>query len=357
MPRRTEWIDYAKGIGIILVVYGHLLSSDYHAGVAIPKQFFLLSDSLVYSFHVPLFFFLAGLFTRRSLSRRSVGQFITDKAKLLLYPYLVWSFLQSLAELLFAGHSYRGVGLHDLLAIPYLPHAQFWFLYALFWMYLAFVLFSLPVREGAAIVLVLLGAGLLFFDPIATEVMGLRGFSTGFLFFAVGVLAENLVKDLEKLLVPMWASVLGLVVFLGAGLYIFEHRIAPVRLTDGSHPIYFLFLAWLGILFSVGFSQLLARRHWLRMILLLGRYSLPIYLAHMLAGVAARVILWNVFRVRSPLLHMIVGMGTGLSAPVITYKIAQKMHFSWLFELKSPGTAIHSPRHHHTGPPAAPHVA
>ena len=59
---RKDWVDYAKGIGIILVVYGHLLSSGYHAGLSIPKHFFELSDSIVYTFHMPLFFLLSGLF-------------------------------------------------------------------------------------------------------------------------------------------------------------------------------------------------------------------------------------------------------------------------------------------------------
>ncbi|HEX2995384.1 MAG TPA: acyltransferase family protein, partial [Anaerolineales bacterium] len=61
MPKNTEtradWVDYAKGIGIILVVYAHLLSSAYHAGLKIPQDFFAYSDSIVYSFHMPLFFF------------------------------------------------------------------------------------------------------------------------------------------------------------------------------------------------------------------------------------------------------------------------------------------------------------
>ena len=32
-PPRTPWIDTARGLGIILVVYGHVLRGQYHAGL------------------------------------------------------------------------------------------------------------------------------------------------------------------------------------------------------------------------------------------------------------------------------------------------------------------------------------
>ena len=55
---REVWIDYAKAIGIILVVYGHVARGLYSAGIDIPYELYVLIDSIVYSFHMPLFFFL-----------------------------------------------------------------------------------------------------------------------------------------------------------------------------------------------------------------------------------------------------------------------------------------------------------
>jgi fucose 4-O-acetylase-like acetyltransferase len=95
ITQRTDWVDYAKGIGIILVVYAHLLSSGYHGGLAINTHFFLLSDSIIYSFHMPLFFFLSGLFARQSYMKRGVKTFFLSKIKILGYPYLIWSCIQA----------------------------------------------------------------------------------------------------------------------------------------------------------------------------------------------------------------------------------------------------------------------
>ena len=59
---RLDWVDYAKGIGIILVVYGHVLIGIYNSKIDIPHSFYDYCQKFIYSFHMPLFFFLAGLF-------------------------------------------------------------------------------------------------------------------------------------------------------------------------------------------------------------------------------------------------------------------------------------------------------
>jgi fucose 4-O-acetylase-like acetyltransferase len=45
---RVGWIDFCKGIGIFLVVLGHILRD-------------VIAVDYIYSFHMPLFFFLSGL--------------------------------------------------------------------------------------------------------------------------------------------------------------------------------------------------------------------------------------------------------------------------------------------------------
>ena len=67
MQERNAWVDYAKAIGIILVVYGHVARGVFNAGLPMDEDNYLLIDSIIYSFHMPLFFFLSGLYfnTRR----------------------------------------------------------------------------------------------------------------------------------------------------------------------------------------------------------------------------------------------------------------------------------------------------
>ena len=79
MTKRTVEIDIAKGIGIILVVYAHIVLVN--PGLTI-----------IYSFHIPLFFVLSGMVTNVN----KCGTFtdlIKRKFKKMIVPYLFFCFL------------------------------------------------------------------------------------------------------------------------------------------------------------------------------------------------------------------------------------------------------------------------
>jgi fucose 4-O-acetylase-like acetyltransferase len=54
---RINWVDYAKAIGILLVVYGHVARGIKNSGIKIPTDLYEVADSVIYSFHMPLFLF------------------------------------------------------------------------------------------------------------------------------------------------------------------------------------------------------------------------------------------------------------------------------------------------------------
>jgi fucose 4-O-acetylase-like acetyltransferase len=76
---RVHWIDIAKGIGILFIIYAHMLGShDYRY--------------LFYSFHIPLFFFLSGVVYNHKKYTDFIT-FIKKSAKGLLLPYFVFAFI------------------------------------------------------------------------------------------------------------------------------------------------------------------------------------------------------------------------------------------------------------------------
>ena len=87
---RTEWVDYAKAIGIILVVYGHVARGVKEAGYNFSDSLFTLVDSFIYSFHMPLFFFLSGLFFYQSFIKRGFLDLTLNKIDTIVYPYILW---------------------------------------------------------------------------------------------------------------------------------------------------------------------------------------------------------------------------------------------------------------------------
>lgn len=129
---REAWVDYAKGIGIILVVFGHVNRGLYSAGIQLSGSSYLLTDSIIYSFHMPLFFFLSGLFFTQSLDKKGKTSFVISKIDTIVYPYVVWSLLQGMVEVLLSRYTNNPSSLGDVLSLFTHPRAQFWFLYALF---------------------------------------------------------------------------------------------------------------------------------------------------------------------------------------------------------------------------------
>ncbi len=72
---RIEWIDTARGIGILLVILGHF---DGLGKITV----------WIYSFHLPLFLFLSGFLSKNNLSP---CDFIKKKVKTLIVPYIFLS--------------------------------------------------------------------------------------------------------------------------------------------------------------------------------------------------------------------------------------------------------------------------
>lgn len=78
---RISWIDIARGIGIILVFFGHTYWPYFTSMNPNNK----ISNFLVASFHMPLFFFLSGLcFSKKELKFKD---FLFKKIKTILIPY------------------------------------------------------------------------------------------------------------------------------------------------------------------------------------------------------------------------------------------------------------------------------
>lgn len=75
--QRIAWIDSAKAIGILLVIFGHSYSCRL--------------TGWIYSFHMPLFFFLSGVTFR---PEKSFAEFAAHKARRLLLPYLGYAILR-----------------------------------------------------------------------------------------------------------------------------------------------------------------------------------------------------------------------------------------------------------------------
>ena len=70
--KRLQYVDIARGIAMICIILGHL------GNPAINR--------VVFTFHVPIFFFITGYFTS---TKRSLPEFTKNKIRTLLVPYAI----------------------------------------------------------------------------------------------------------------------------------------------------------------------------------------------------------------------------------------------------------------------------
>lgn len=123
---REHWADIAKGIGIILVIIGHIKFVD---------------DSVrewIYTFHMPLFFFISGYFIKKHYG------FVEDvkhKAYILLTSYLILGVIEFILEdilLILFGIEPQYMTIKHLIGLiiqlpnPSVYESQFWFFGCLF---------------------------------------------------------------------------------------------------------------------------------------------------------------------------------------------------------------------------------
>ena len=150
---RIYWIDIAKGLGIIFVILGHI---TYNSDLA--KE--------LYTFHMPLFFFLSGYVFRIDKYDNNI-KFIKHKIKTLLLPY----FSLCSITILYLNYMYPGNFIRYIYILIQMDvTTTLWFLSCLFFSELIFFYLIKTLRNdlykiGQKIVLLTI-LGLLYYRYI-----------------------------------------------------------------------------------------------------------------------------------------------------------------------------------------------
>jgi fucose 4-O-acetylase-like acetyltransferase len=87
---RLDYLDYAKGIGIIIVVGAHLMNEG-----SMPFLYSNIISEVIYQFHMPLFFIISGFTIDIAFDKYGTAAYrkIMKRAFLLLAGYFLWSLI------------------------------------------------------------------------------------------------------------------------------------------------------------------------------------------------------------------------------------------------------------------------
>lgn len=328
ISKRIEYLDIARGIGILLVVLGH---NDFGA-------FSTFFHQVIYSFHVPLFFFLSGYFLNTSIP---FLEYLKKRFHSILKPFLFTILL-----IYFASVSFERMGFQTAItrivkslygSVTYITWDQLWFLPNLFVVSLyayAFVRLTSRLPDRWARWAALLGTLALAypvihaFNPFPVSLFGreyeLFGlpfsldlvFLSGFFFLAGNEVRQF--TDEESFDSPL------LLVVAGTGLPLLNYLL-PYR-TDIAIRVYESFPvntaeAFLGILFVIALSRHIQLRtpSLASMLRYIGSISLIILLFHVpiqeLWGEKILGLTGNF-----PL-SIVIGFIMGVVGPVLIYEI------------------------------------
>ena len=236
----------------------------------------------------------------------------------------MWSVFQGLIEAFLSDYTNGNVAYSDVFSLLWAPRAQFWFLYALFLIFvLSSAIFSLVSKRFAVLVTAL--AALAYIASSALPDFFIIGFlSRNFVFFLLGILFTEYCKA-EQFSSLYYVS--GLTLLFLCGQYVFHF---PLGLYYENKGVASLCLALVSILTVVSISSFLSVRHY-RFFVFIGTSSMAIYLMHILAGSGVRVILKSLMGIDSFAVHIVAGTLLGVLAPLLAVFIINKFNIPYVF--------------------------
>lgn len=324
---RNVWVDYGKGIGIFLVVLGHVIRSLISSSIVANSPFLEALDSWIYAFHIPLFFFLSGLFINRSVTKPFPSFFI-NKLQVIAYPYFLWSIIQSILQVILGKYTNHEISIDNLWRIIYEPVMQFWFFYSLFIITLVYAgLSKLGVRPKYIFLL----SVYLYYSQIFNISLGnwsvIYQVREEIIYFTLGALIGNsqMMKTSEQ-----WQNKRFLIIVIGGFLCLTLGILLDFQNIAALVP----FLAFSGLFASIALAILLNRYKMLPFLQNWGKLSLQIYVAHTIASAGIRIFLLKFLNISDVFLHLIIGTLFGIYIPILLDYICQYFQFPYLFILK-----------------------
>ena len=312
---RNILVDKLKGYACFLVLFGHVIMGIRLAGIPIPA-FFEGLEKFIWSFHVALFLFLSGVVYKETggwKSKRTRLGFVLHKLCSLGIPYVVFSAVYIVINSM-VGQTNNQSSLRDILFIWKTPVAQYWYLHALFFLFLIWTILSkwLP---GWIITLCVVSVG--YIAPLLDIDFG--SFSVVFssaLVFGLGTILNF--SDLTKPGIKFNGVVVLAHIVIGVCLVVANWIEAPFAME---------FMMIFGVYASVALISMIG--NWkpvAAFLTFMNRYSFQTYLLHTIFTAGIRIVMLRL-GITWWWLHVLVGTACGIGFSVLASEIAKRIKF------------------------------
>jgi fucose 4-O-acetylase-like acetyltransferase len=356
--KRHGWIDFDRGISIILVTYRHCFEGILNSGIDLSNHPWLgYINVFFFGFRMPLFFIASGIFISGSIAKRGLNPYINNRVKTILYPMAVWGFIQIALQLVFAPYTNAQgvVGWHSFYELFTNPRStgQFWYLHALFLVGIVYALLKVFLGINYKTQLAI---GVVFYCLCAIdnanaysytiELSFINDFLKYYLFFAIGDAISNwMMEEKTAKLFSSYKFILPLIIAFITIQYFFTE----VNLKNGNNyhvenhmPLFFLLVALVGCTLSLAVSFSLKKKKSFQFLRVIGYHSVSIYCMQIIVMSVSRQFLQKILGIDNPNVLLLLVLTTGILIPMIIYQICIRINMWWLFSLKKPTDELKS---------------
>ncbi|MCX7317989.1 MAG: acyltransferase family protein [Hyphomicrobiales bacterium] len=317
-PERIDWVDYAKGICIVMVVMMHsVLGTELAAGQTGYMHHLV---EFAKPFRMPDFFLISGLFLARVIDR-DWRTYLDRKVVHFLYFYVLWVTIQFAfkAPGFAAEHGWTYVAQLYLMSFIE-PFGTLWFIYML----PVFFVLTKAARNMPPLA-VWIVAALLETAHISTGWTMIDEFCARFVYFYSGYLFARQVFALsDRARARPALALLGLAAWAMVNAALVYGGFSDL-------PVLSLVLGFAGAVAIIVGGTLLAKMQWLTFLRFCGEHSIVIYLAFFLPMATSRAVLlkFSPFDIGSVALLVTI---SGIVGALIMWRLALLMRANFLFE-------------------------
>ncbi|EME7223354.1 hypothetical protein CUM63_13150 [Enterococcus faecium] len=195
---RKKYLDIAKGIGIILVVVGHSFPDESSPG-GISILTFDIIKRIIYTFHMPLFFFISGYLAKKIILQFNFCQ-VFKKFQRLFIPYIFMSIVYIPLRIFLSKMATSTYPIKDLwkILIGISPNGGAWFLYVLLLVNIISIIFINKNNIYFILLLSFIATFVTRGNLIFISYSVLRYFCYNYFFFVIGLLCSTKITNFEE---------------------------------------------------------------------------------------------------------------------------------------------------------------
>ena len=321
LNKREYWIDFVKCFACVLVVLGHFYQSMVASNVLVNNFLYKCFNNTIYYFHVPLFFICSGYLYQRFCKVNSIKSWCNNSLKKLILlgiPYIIFSIITWVLKIIFSDSvNIQVEGLLYCLFVK--PISPYWYLYALFFIFLITPTFT----KKLTLTIVLFSASLLkiftFFEIIDCYAVNIIIQNWIWFVFGAVICYFDIFSRLKNKFC-FWIGIIVFVLFISVSIIVNYFNISGEALSFvlGIVGCCSTLTVANKIDYSTCFEKILKRCSY---------YFLPIFLMHTIFAAALRSLLFKI-GIFFPIIHISGGIIISFVGPIVAMFFISKI--KWL---------------------------